>query len=418
MWRLLGAKMFPIFLGFLLFCVNSKVVLDAKGEQRVTLKFLVKSGCTPIQAWRKLHDVWGDRTLSKTQTRFWHKKFREGQDEIADVPRPGRPQSQRTAANIQMVSELIEGNRTLSLRNLSDMTGILTHTLRQIVKKDLKLCRRTPKFMPKELTEVQKWTRWTVARDNLQLVTSQPDPDAFLQRIVMGDETWISTFETDTKKNSLQWTSPDGNRPKKPLRIDGLKKVMMTLFFDCKGVILIEFLKPKETIDSPQYCKTLSKLKEALRKKRPNLWRDRSFILHHDNVSPHTSDFTMERIHKWNMTVLEHPPNSPDLAPCDFSIFPKLKAKLRGVHFPTLQSVKDQVRETLMSFDQSVFDDAIHEMVLRWQKCEAVNGEYFEGDGVEIDPLFEKTSGNMSEEESDSSQADQTSSSEVDSDRD
>ena len=43
-----------------------------------------------------------------------------------------------------------------------------------------------------------------------------------------------------------------------------------------------------------------------------------------------------------------------------------------------------------MSFPKSVFEDAIHEMVLRWQKCEAVNGEYFEGDGVVIDPLFGK----------------------------
>ncbi len=399
--------MLAVLLGFLLFCVNSKVILDAKGEQRVTLKFLVHSGCTPIQAWRKLHDVWGDRTLSKTQTRFWYKKFREGQEEIADVPRPGRPRSQCTAKNIWMVSEILEGNRTLSLRNLSDMTGISTHTLNQIIKKDLNMRRRTPKFVPKELTPVQQWTRWALARDNLELVTSQDDPDAFLHRIVTGDETWLSTFETDTKQNSWQWTTPEEKRPKKPQRIDGVKKVVMTLFFDWKGVVLIDFLKPKETIDSPQYCRTLTKLKEALRRKCPELCEDCLFILHHDNASPHMSDFTMERIHKWNIKILEHPANSPDLAPCDFSIFPKLKAKLRGVRFQNLQSLKDQAKETLMSFDKSVFDDAIYEMVLRWQKCEVVNGDYFEGDGVQIDPLFEKTSGDMSEEEGDDSQCEE-----------
>ncbi len=304
-----------------------------------------------------------------------------------------------------MVKDLVEGNRTLSLHNLSSITGISTHTLRQIIKKDLKLSRRTPKFMPKELTPVQKWTRWALAHDNIKLVSSQPNPDAFLRRIVTGDETWLSTFESDTKFNSLQWLSPQDKRPKKPLRIDGLKKVMMTLFFDCKGVILIEFLGPRETIDSPRYCETLRKLKEALRRKRPELWQDRSFILHHDNASPHTSDFTMERINKWNIQVLEHPPNSPDMAPCDFSLFPKLKERLRGIRFHNLQKLKDEARDTLMSFPTSVFDDAIHEMVLRWQKCEAVNGEYFEGDGVQIDPLFEKTSGETSDEESESSSA-------------
>ncbi len=58
------------FMGFLLFLVNAKLVLDAKGEQRVTIKFLAQSGDTPIQVWRKLHAVWGDWTLSKTQMRF------------------------------------------------------------------------------------------------------------------------------------------------------------------------------------------------------------------------------------------------------------------------------------------------------------------------------------------------------------
>ncbi len=72
---LLGSTMFTVVLGLLLFFINPKVDLDVKGEQRVTLKFLVKSGKSPIQAWRQLHEVWGDRTLSKTQTRFWHKRF-------------------------------------------------------------------------------------------------------------------------------------------------------------------------------------------------------------------------------------------------------------------------------------------------------------------------------------------------------
>ena len=326
---LLIITMLTFILGLLLFLMNPKVDLDTKGEQRVTLKFLVHAGKTPIQAWRQLHDVWGDRTLSKTQTRFWHKHFREGQEHIADEPRSSQPRNQHTADNIQLVSDLIQGNNGLSLRNLSSIsTAISTHTLRKIIKEDLNLRRKVPKFIPKELTPVQKWTRWALAKDHIETVCSQPDPEAFLRRIVTGDETWVSTFKTDTKANSLKWVSPQAKRPKKPQRVDGLKKAMMTLFFDCDGVILIEFLGPKEKIDSLRYCETLSKLKEALRRKRPHLWKDYSFILHQDNASPHTSDFTMGRMKKWGFNLLEHPPNSPDMAPCDFSIFPKMKARM------------------------------------------------------------------------------------------
>ncbi len=396
-----------LLVGLFLIFVNSKVDLDAKGEQRVTLKFLTLAGDSPIQAWRKLHDVWGDHTLSKTQTRFWHKRFREGQNTVADEPRSGRPRSQRTAENIAMVKDLISGNRTLSLRNLHSITGISTHTLHQIIKKDLQLSRKTPKFIPKELTPVQKWTRWALCRDHIKHLCSQEDPNGFVKRIVTGDETWLLTFETETKKNSLQWTSPKDKRPKKPQRVDGLKKVMMTLFFDCKGIILIDFLRPRDTIDSPQYCETLRKLKEALRRKRPELWKDRSFLLHHDNASPHTSDYTMKFIKKWNFNLLEHPPNSPDLAPCDFAIFPLLKSRLRSIHFQNLQKLKDEARDTLMSLPKSVFDDALHDMVLRWQKCEAVNGVYFEGDGVQIDPLFAKDAQDSSDDASESTSSDE-----------
>ncbi len=64
-----------------------------KNEQRVALKFLVKSGKRPCDCLRALRPVFGDRTMSETQLRFWHKRFREGDAHCstADKPRPGRP---------------------------------------------------------------------------------------------------------------------------------------------------------------------------------------------------------------------------------------------------------------------------------------------------------------------------------------
>ncbi len=45
-----------------------------------------------------------------------------------------------------------------------------------------------------------------------------------------------------------------------------------------------------------------------------------------------------------------------------------------------------------MGLPTSVFENAMHEMVIRWQKCTVVNGDYFEGQGITVDPLFECTS--------------------------
>ena len=43
-----------------------------------------------------------------------------------------------------------------------------------------------------------------------------------------------------------------------------------------------------------------------------------------------------------------------------------------------------------MSLPVSVFEDAMHDMILRWQKCTNVNGDYFEGLHISVDPLFQK----------------------------
>jgi hypothetical protein len=45
---------------------------------------------------------------------------------------------------------------------------------------------------------------------------------------------------------------------------------------------------------------------------------------------------TIEFVTNSNMVIVPHPPYSPDLAPCDFALFAKLKMKLKGQHFETV----------------------------------------------------------------------------------
>ena len=71
------------------------------------------------------------------------------------------------------------------------------------------------------------------------------------------------------------------------------------------------------------------------------------WVLHHDNVRAHTVLSIREFLAKKNIPVLPHPPCSPDLAPCDFYLFPKLKSKLKGHHFGTVVNVKKIVTDEL-----------------------------------------------------------------------
>ncbi len=163
---------------------------------------------------------------------------------------------------------------------------------------------------------------------------------------------------------------------------------------------MCEFLGKNETVTAERYIKTLANLKECIWKKRPHLWADRSFIIHHDNALPHTCGDTKKKMDKWGMQTLEHPAYSPDLAPC--ALFPKVKSHLRGRHLWTVKQLQDAARETLLAIPTDFYDNAMHDMVTRWQKCVQVNGDYFEGDNVKVDPLFVRVSeASSSEDESD-----------------
>ena len=73
-------------------------------------------------------------------------------------------------------------------------------------------------------------------------------------------------------------------------------------------------------------------------------------------------------------TVLHHP-YSPDLAPCDFWLFPKL----RGCRYETSEQMKEAVTKVIDTLTQEDFHGAFQKL-LEWYKCIAAGGDYFKGD--------------------------------------
>jgi hypothetical protein len=61
---------------------------------------------------------------------------------------------------------------------------------------------------------------------------------------------------------------------------------------------------------------------------------------------------------KNNVTVVPHPPYSPDLALCDFYLFPQLKMKLKGRRFDTIEVIEAEVQAMLYILIEHDFQDA------------------------------------------------------------
>ena len=72
--------------------------------------------------------------------------------------------------------------------------------------------------------------------------------------------------------------------------------------------------------------------------------------------------------------TVAHPPCSPDLAPCNFWLF----SKLRGCHYETTEEIKEAVIKVIDRLTQEDFQGAFQKL-LEWYKCIAARGDFFEG---------------------------------------
>jgi transposase len=75
-----------------------------------------------------------------------------------------------------------------------------------------------------------------------------------------------------------------------------------------------------------------------------------------------------------------HPPYSPDLAPADFFLFPKLKSTLKGRRFQTIEEIQENAVRELRAITESAFQEAFQQWKKRWEWCITSRGDYFEGD--------------------------------------
>lgn len=190
-------------------------------------------------------------------------------------------------------------------------------------------------------------------------------------------------FGNDSLKKTVvyQWHE----RFKKPRRFQSKKKAMLTVFMDYNGVVHQEFLPEGQTVNKEYYLGVMRRLREAIRRKRPELWAENSWILHHDNAPSHNAIIIRNFLTKNATNTIQQPPNSPDLAPCDFFLFNRVKKPLRGTRFSSREEVMEKSQEALMDIPKTEYKKCFEDWIKRWHKCVAVDGDYFEGDNIDLD---------------------------------
>jgi hypothetical protein len=111
--------------------------------------------------------------------------------------------------------------------------------------------------------------------------------NAFLDRILTVDESWIHSFDPQLKRQNAEWRAPTSPRKKIARLSQGALKVMHVMFFSRNGLVPDHPVPVGTTANDPYYCSLLQhKVRPALRRKQPELLEHGAILLQ-DNATPH-----------------------------------------------------------------------------------------------------------------------------------
>jgi len=342
------------------------------------MKFYANIGKSATEILTMIQQAFGDQGLSRAQVFQWHARFKTGRTSIDVDEFTGRPTSCTTPETDARIQELLRQDRSGTIHDIGEEVGTGYGTRQPVLTEELDRHLIAAKFVPRILTADQKQQRVNVCTVLRQLASNDEN---FLSRVITGDDSRVYGYDPETKQQSSQWKSLTSPRPKKVRQVKSNVKSMIITFFDVKGIVHKEFVPTGQTVNFGFYCDVLRRLRVNVRRRRPKLWREQTWLLHQDNAPPHTSVLTHQFLAKNKMAVIPHPPYSPDLTPCDSFLFPKMKLKLKGRRFVTTEEIQAEWQRVLDTLTEKDFQEAFQKWRRRWDRCLHAGGNYFEGDG-------------------------------------
>jgi len=228
------------------------------------------------------------------------------------------------------------------------------------------------KWVPYQLKKRDIERRKTIC----EILLQRHKKKQFLYRIITGDEKWVY-FDNPKRKKS--WVDPGQPSVSQAVRTIHGNKALLCIWWDQKGAIYYELLKPGETVTGGRYRQQLIKLNRALKEKRPE-WANRhnKVILLHDNARPHVAKPVQNYLENIGWEILPHTAYSPDLAPSDYHLFRSMQHGLSEQHFNSYEQVKKWIDDWLASKDEQFYRHGIHSLPERWKKVIANDGQYFD----------------------------------------
>lgn len=347
----------------------------SRQEIRSTIRFLFLEGNNPTSIHQRMLAVYGNSSPSYTTVKEWTRRFKCGVQDLNDQPRPGAPQRAVCPENVEKVEEALNEDRRKTVQAIALEVGISYGSIRTILHDHLGCSKKSARWVPRLLQEHQKAQRVEMCKQLLALWDA--DPENFPSRIVTGDESWFHHYDPETKEQSKEWRKKHEGAPIKARVQKSAGKVLATIFWDASGILLEDYLEKGRTINAVYYVGVLDRLRYNIKNRRRGSLSQGLFLLH-DNAPAHTAKKVKAAISRTCFTELPHPPYSPDLAPSDFYLFPRLKKHLKGRRFQSNNEVVAEARRWFEAQPKEFYLRGIMMLRDRAIKCIQLEGDYVE----------------------------------------
>ncbi|KAM5283286.1 methionine-R-sulfoxide reductase B2, mitochondrial isoform 1-T1 [Hipposideros larvatus] len=320
------------------------------------LLFYIHKGKNACQVCEKLHKVYSDNALQERQCQRWFTKFHASDFDLNEAPGSGRP----TEVDDDKIKASIESNPRYTTQEIADTLNIHHSSIHDHLKK-LGYVSKLDIWVLHELKEVHLTERINICN----MLMKHEENDLFVKQLITGDEKWI-VYNNVVHKRS--WSRCD-DLPETTSKADiHQRKVMLSVWWDFRGVVFFELLPRNQTINSNVYCQQLDSLNESIIQKCSELVNCKGVMFHRDNARPHTNLITHQKLLMLGWDVLPHPPYSPDLAPSNFHLFHSLQNSLCGITFNSDEAVNQHLVQFFTNKDRSFYERGIMKLTERCQK--------------------------------------------------
>jgi histone-lysine N-methyltransferase SETMAR len=298
--------------------------------EKVPYRFYIRTrtllGIDATTIHEELTTAYGDHAISYTTVQRWNKFFCEGNMELEDKPRQGRPVSRAIEENIELVRKLIEEDPHSTYEDIEEETQLSHGTVHSIIHKHLHKQKISSRWVPHQLTAEQKRLRVQICQENLKKFQQG---SWRLCDILTGDESWIYYRQIGRKASNACWRDKGEGPTTVVARQQNEPKVLFSVFFKSSGPILVHSLDEGDTIDRFYYIDNcLRPAIQVIKKQRP-LTGTHGIKLLHDGARAHSAQEVKDYLKQEGINLIPHPPYSPDLAPSDYWLNGYIKQHLR-----------------------------------------------------------------------------------------